>query len=112
MKRLWLLFSALLFAGFLASGCGTMGTQTCIGPNCTRAEAYSSISEMRAQTTILVDANKIPAAKAEEVRTQLRTAQTAVDASTGLGGDDQLSKARSAISVARTILLAYGATLK
>lgn len=113
LKRLISLFAAVMAVGFMSAGLTACDTQTrCVGANCTRAEIYASISEARKQERLLVDANKIPAAKAEEVRGQLRVAQDAVDGSTGLGGDDQLAKARTALSIARTILVSYGATIK
>lgn len=115
MKALLLAFAFAFVAVPALDGCSSLpGMQetTCTGPNCTRAEVYASIGEFRKQTALLTDSSKINATQAEGIRTQLRLAQTAVDSSTGVGGDDQLTKARSIILALRTSLLAYGATLK
>ncbi len=117
LKRLFMILALCVVSlppVLVTTGCANnlFGSQACVGPNCTKAEAYSTIAEMRSQTTLLVNADKLTAAKATDIRAQLNVAQTAVDTATNTVGDDQLSKARGILATLRTTLLAAGATLK
>ena len=114
LKRLFSLITAVTLAGFMAGCAGTLSQ----GPNSLAAESYAAIAEARVQATALVKADRITVAKAEEIRTQLRTAQTSVDAYFELRGTDlssaegKLFAARAVLAQVRNFLITQGALLK
>ena len=84
------------------------------GPNAKVAAALSSVTTARELLAVAVNADKISAADADNLRMQINTARSGIDlAQTAFktdmaGGDARLSAARAAIDGVRAYLISKG----
>ena len=98
-----------------AGGIGSVVSAAPSGPNSNTAIALTSVTTTRELLTAAVNADKISAADAENLRTQLNAARAGIDVAQSLyktdpsGGDARLAISRAAIDAVRAYLIKQGA---